>query len=276
MNNIGTLPISHPDAAFIVGVAFSASEIIEKIYAGHFKVDLKAGHEPVTIADREADNHITGALRTRYPHDSILSEENGLDIPDSHNNRAWFIDPIDGTREFIRKSGEFSIQIGMAREGRPEFGLVYQPVGRNLYIAAVGEGCWWHNPSNGWRRLQIGPRSEEIKLAISRSHPCRLAQKVHKHIGGTGLLPCGGVGLKLMAIARGQAHYYINSSNATKTWDLAAPEVLFSEAGGVVCDLEGSVFKYDDPSDYHHRHGLLAACDSSLQQQILSCIRTCL
>jgi len=266
------LPFSNPDAEFVIGVALSAAEKINEIYAADFQVEYKDGHEPVTIADQQADLIITSGLRRRFPRDRIFSEENGLDVPENANSRIWYIDPIDGTREFIRKNGEFAIQIGLADAAGLQFGLVYQPVGENLYIAAPGCGCWWHNRENGWQRLQIPPaRGNAAILVISRSHPSPLGQKIHAAIGGTGVISQGGVGLKLMAIAKGQGHYYINCSNATKAWDLAAPEILFREAGGIVSQLDGSSFSYA-PSDYRHEKGLLAGSDAELHQKILRVI----
>lgn len=269
MKTLNDLPLRHPDAAFVIGVAFSAAVIIEKIYAGDVTTEFKAGDEPVTIADRESDRHIIEQLRQRHPHDRILSEEHGLNSPLAWNNRCWFIDPIDGTVEFIKKTGDFAIQIGLAVAGEMEFGLVYQPIGKNLYVAASGQGCWWHSPGNGWQRLQMEPRSGGLKLAVSRSHPCRLGQDVHARLGGGSLIPRGGVGLKLMAIARGQADYYINSSNKTKAWDIAAPEILFIEAGGTVSDLAGRRMVYD-PADYRHQRGLLACCSRVLHDRVLA------
>jgi 3'(2'), 5'-bisphosphate nucleotidase len=263
------IPLRHPDASHVIGVAFSAAKIIEKIYAGDFATEFKDGEEPVTAADRQSDLHIISELRSRHPHDRILSEEHGLNEPPAFNNRVWFIDPIDGTSEFIKRSGEFAIQIGLAVGGSLDFGLVYQPIGRNLYVAARGEGCWWYNPASGWQRLQISPRGSNLRLAVSRSHPCPLGRSVHEKLSGTGVFACGGVGLKLMAMARGLADYYINSSNKTKAWDIAAPEILFVEAGGQVSDLAGGAFSYD-PADFRHRNGLLAACDRTLQQQVVS------
>ena len=269
MNKLNDIPLSHPDAAYAIGVAFSAAAIIEKIYAGEFTTEYKDGEEPVTIADRMSDAHIIEALRSRHPHDRILSEEHGLNTPVEPNNRVWFIDPIDGTSEFIKRSGEFAIQIGLAVEARLQFGLIYQPVGQNLYVAASGAGCWWHNPATGWQRLRVGPRHAELCLAVSRSHPCPVGKMVHDKLHGRAVFNCGGVGLKLMAIARGFADYYINNSNKTKAWDIAAPEILFLEAGGQVSDLGGGAFSYD-PLAYLHRRGLLAACDRELQQQVVT------
>ncbi len=268
MKTANEIPLKHPDAAHVIGVALSAAEIIEKIYAGDFATEYKDGEEPVTAADRLSDSHIIECLRARHPHDRILSEEHGLNSPAAPNSRVWFIDPIDGTCEFIKRTGEFAIQIGLAVSGRMQFGLVYQPVGQNLYVAADSEGCWWHNPGHGWQRLKITARTSGLCLAVSRSHPCRVGQNVHQKLRGSAVFSCGGVGLKLMAIARGLADYYVNSSNKTKAWDIAAPEILFTEAGGRVSDLAGGSFSYD-PSDYRHRRGLLAARDSELQRQVI-------
>jgi len=272
VNIVEKTALKHPDAGFVIGVALSAAEIIEKIYAGSFATEYKAGEEPVTIADRLADRHIVDSLHARFPHDRILSEEHGLYVPDSCNNRVWFIDPIDGTREFIRHTGEFAIQIGLAVAGRLQLGLVYQPVGKNLYIAAAGEGCWWHAPGRAWERLHVSKAAIDLRLAVSRSHPCPIGSRVHSLLGGASHFSCGGVGLKLMAMARGFADYYINSSNQTKAWDIAAPEILFVEAGGMVSDLRGQPFAYD-PTDFRHRHGLLGACDESLQQKVIAQVK---
>jgi 3'(2'), 5'-bisphosphate nucleotidase len=267
-----SLPISHPDAVFVIGVALSAAEKINEIYRQEFSVEYKAGEEPVTVADRQADLIITRQLRQRFPKDQIFSEENGLDRPENANTRVWYIDPIDGTREFIARNGEFAVQIGLADGENLEFGLVYQPVGENLYVAAVGEGCWWHSPKNGWQRLQIPPKVEEQTiLVISRSHPSRLGTRIHQALSGTGVISHGGVGLKLMAIAKGAGHYYINCSNSTKAWDIAGPELLFREAGGVVTQLDGSRFSYM-PAAYRHEKGLVASCNSELQQKVLAVI----
>ncbi len=270
-----SIPFNYPDAEFVVGVALSAAEKILEIYVQDFAVEFKDGNEPVTVADQQADLIITSLLRKRFPRDRIFSEENGLDVPPMAGQRTWYVDPIDGTREFIAKNGEFAIQIGLADGNQLEFGLVYQPVGQNLYVAAAGEGCWWHSPISGWRRLRIkdGKVDGPIQV-VSRSHPSRLGKKIHKAIGGLGMISHGGVGLKMMAIARGLGHYYVNCSNNTKAWDLAGPEILFKEAGGSVSQLDASPFSYD-PADYRHTKGLLASCNDDLQQRILSaCPRT--
>ncbi len=269
----GALPFSSPDAAFLLETAEAAAREIMRVYAGEFGVDLKGGVEPVTQADRAADALIVKALAARFPEDAILSEENGLQEAGRAGRRVWFIDPVDGTKEFIKRNGEFSVQIGRSADGVPDLGIVLQPATGDVWMAALGEGCFHRAPGSVWERVRIPSRCVgAVVLAISRSHPSMLAVRANRALGSDRQLEKGGVGLKLMAIAAGAAHYYLNDSNSTKAWDVAAPQILFTEAGGIVTDLRGEPFRYD-VADYRHRHGLLAACDGELHQRLLEFIR---
>ncbi|NLI79639.1 MAG: 3'(2'),5'-bisphosphate nucleotidase CysQ [Candidatus Riflebacteria bacterium] len=265
-------PSIHPDLAFVVGVVLSAGEEILRIYRSGFDVSYKKGEEPVTQADQAADRLIVSALLERFPTDATLSEEQGLrNWCPGEDQRTWFIDPIDGTKEFIKRNGEFAIQVGLAREGRLELAVVLQPTTPCLFVAAKGKGCFRQSGDGGWARIVIPPRTGPPVLALSRSHPSRLAQDVVARLGSGGILQRGGVGLKLMAIAGGEAHFYVNDSNSTKAWDIAGPELLFTEAGGEVSDLLGHPFTYDPKHPLHH-HGLLASADKALHQAILQSI----
>ena len=130
---INSCPLKHYAAKYVIKTALGAAEIIEKIYATDFKTEYKPGDEPVTIADKQSDDYIVSALKKEYPNDRILSEEHGLYTPEKPNNKTWFIDPIDGTAEFIARNGEFATQIGMAVNEKLEFGLVYQPINTRLF-----------------------------------------------------------------------------------------------------------------------------------------------
>lgn len=268
------IPLRHADAGFLLKTAEAAAREIMRVYAGEFTVDMKGGVEPVTQADRVADALIVGALKTRFPEDAILSEENGLQVSGRAGRRVWFIDPVDGTKEFVKRNGEFSVQIGMSVDGVIELGIVLQPATGDAWLAARGEGCHHRSPGGDWSRLVIPPRGEKpLVLAISRSHPSILAVRAGRAIGAERQLERGGVGLKLMAIASGAAHYYLNDSNSTKAWDIAAPEILFTEAGGIVTDLRGEPFRYD-VNDYRHSYGLLASSDAALHERLLDFVRS--
>jgi 3'(2'), 5'-bisphosphate nucleotidase len=267
-----SIPINHPDAIYAIGVVLEASKIILDIYQKDFQVEYKPGDEPVTIADKQTDEFLIKSLKAQFPKDQILTEENGFYCPQDCSDRLWIIDPIDGTREFIAKTGEFSIQVGLAVAGELSLGLIYQPTRRAMYIGARGEGCWESIDGRAWTRLSMaGASYDRLTIAVSRSFPCPTGLLVHKALGGTGQISRGGVGLKLMAIAKHEAHYYINNSNKTKAWDSAGPELLFKEAGGSITDLGGKPFIYDG-ADYRHTNGLLATCCDELHEKILKII----
>ncbi|NLM17729.1 MAG: 3'(2'),5'-bisphosphate nucleotidase CysQ [Candidatus Riflebacteria bacterium] len=267
-------PFQHEYLDFALTTALAASDIILDIYNSDFKKELKDGNEPVTEADRAADMFITAAIKREFPNDSILSEECGSYVPDSPNGRAWFIDPIDGTAEFIKKNGQFAIQMGLAVDGEISFGLVLKPVGSVVYVAATGQGCWTKSSKAPWQKLVAHkPDKQDLVLASSISYPSETGIAVHKILNGTKLIKRGGVGLKLMAIAGGEADYYINDSNKTKAWDVAAPEILFKEAGGLLTEMSGKPFRYDI-NDYGHKNGLLASNDTALHSELLKILKS--
>ncbi|MDD3001782.1 MAG: 3'(2'),5'-bisphosphate nucleotidase, partial [Candidatus Riflebacteria bacterium] len=118
MISIKDIPINHPDAPSLVGVVLSAAKIILKIYSGTFETEYKDDDEPVTIADKKSDEQIIKELQQYFPTDKILTEEHGLVLPSGkESNRLWIVDPIDGTKEFINRTGEFSIQVALAING---------------------------------------------------------------------------------------------------------------------------------------------------------------
>lgn len=267
--DIFDLPIKHKDTKTVVKTALGAAKIILKVYNENFVTEYKPGDEPVTQADKLSDAYIIESLKSAFPNDRILTEEHGLYTPQKDvSNRLWIIDPVDGTQEFVNKTGDFATQIALAVNGKLELGAVYQPTTSTLYIASKDEGCWKFSEA-GWQKLHV-PQCDydNLTLMISRNHKCPTGESIHKALGGKNIKAHGGVGLKLMMIAEQKAHYYINNSNKTKAWDSAAPEILFKEAGGVITDLQGNPFSYD-PADYKHKHGLVASCSEDLHKKVV-------
>ena len=176
MTGIKNLPISHPDAPSLVGVVLSAAEIILQIYSENFTTEYKEDREPVTIADKKSDEQIIKELQQYFPSDKILTEEHGLVIPSiKESNRLWIVDPIDGTKEFINRTGEFSVQIALAINESLSLGAVYQPTSSTLYLASENEGCWQYSSETDWKRLYVSKSyTPNLTLAISKNHPCSL------------------------------------------------------------------------------------------------------
>lgn len=226
--------------------AREAGQIILEIYAAPFDVVEKAGGQgPVTEADSRANELIVEALRREFPSDSIIAEES-YRRDETASSRCWFVDPLDGTREFVERNGMFAVHIGLAVEGRPVAGVVFAPVSGKLYQGASEGGCWLLHQDQR-RRLEVphAPDVRNLHLLVSRSHPSRRTRAIMERLGITKVTEQGSVGLKVGLIAEGAGDLYLHPSPRSSRWDTCAPEALLRAAGGVLTDSEGSPYVYD-------------------------------
>ncbi len=214
---------------------------------GELGVEMKPGDEPVTAADRAASELIVSGLAQAFPDDVIISEESADDLRRLTHPRVWYIDPIDGTKDFIRGRDGFSVMIGLAVDAVPVVGVLYQPVGDNLFWAAPGQGAWIVPPDQEPRRLACSAVTEvsELRLVASRSHRSPKIDEVKSALGIESELNIGSVGLKLALIALAERDLYVNPASRCKTWDTCAPEALLREAGGRITDIAGNALRYD-------------------------------
>jgi 3'(2'), 5'-bisphosphate nucleotidase len=212
-------------------------------------VDRKAGDEPVTEADRRADRMITAALKAAFPGDGLLSEEAPDDGSRLGAERVWMIDPIDGTKDFIRGEGGYATMIGLVAGERPVLGVVYQPAQERLFYAVAGHGAFCRGPDGKTERLQVSPVRDlgQVRMVASRSHRDETIDKVRAELGITDELNVGSVGLKLGLIARGERDLYVNPQGHSKLWDACAPEIILTEAGGRLTDTRGAAIDYRAP-----------------------------
>src|SRR5690606_1497796 len=130
------------ELALVMKIALEAGTIVNTFYVGSSEVEYKSPDEPVTEADRSANQHIVSRIQAAYPEDGMLSEESQDSLERLNKERVWIIDPLDGTKEFIARNGEFSIMIGLAIKGRPAMGVVHQPESGLLYTGIVGHGAY--------------------------------------------------------------------------------------------------------------------------------------
>ncbi len=228
-------------------------------------VDRKAGDEPVTRADREASDVILAGLGREFPCDIFISEE----APDDPRRlrdpgaRIWFIDPLDGTNDFIRGRVGFSVMIGMCVGGRPRLGVVFQPIapdgGDRVFTATTGHGTWMED-AHGRHRLTCSTTTDPaaLRLVASKSHRTTEIDAVKTTLGIADEMNIGSVGLKLGLIALAERDLYVNPSSKSKAWDTCAPEALLVEAGGRITDLWGDPLHYD-LADLRNLRGLLAS-----------------
>jgi 3'(2'), 5'-bisphosphate nucleotidase len=247
-----------------IATALIAGKAILKHYAEEFETEQKIGvdnrSEPVTAADREASRIIVDGLAAAFPADGILSEEETDDLElRISKHRVWIIDPIDGTAGFVKKDGDFGVQIGLAEDGVPVVGVVYLPFHDVLSYAVKGEGSF--SVTNGGSPVRMTTSDvavlSEMTLAMSRDHPSSRMARIIEHFGFRGTVRRGSVGLKVALIADQTCDIYVHPSPRTKLWDTCAPQIILEEAGGRFTDLFGNEMRYDTP-DLQNHNGILA------------------
>lgn len=260
---------------FAMKVAREAATIVNTFYVGSSEVRYKSDREPVTEADRSANQHIVTRVRTEYPEDGMLSEESKDDLTRLECERVWIIDPLDGTKEFIARNGEFSIMIGLAVHGEPVLGVVMQPEAGLLYVGARGQGAWLHEAEE---RIALGvssaDRTNQMILVSSRSHRQQITDKMRAALRITSERVSGSVGLKVGLIARELADLYIHPSPGCKEWDLCAPHALLEAAGGTMTDCWGNPLRYNK-RDVRAHNGLVASNGRVHEQVVETVARIC-
>jgi 3'(2'), 5'-bisphosphate nucleotidase len=255
-------------------LALEAGDIALRYHGStELKVERKDEGEPVTRADKEANAVIVGGLQREFPDDALLAEETPDDGSRLRKNRVWMVDPIDGTRDFIRGRDGWSVMIGLLIDGRPALGVVWQPIGRRLYYATRGDGAFLSEGDAAPARIHTSTVStpDKIRLVASQSHRTPVIDEVRKQLGISDELNVGSVGLKLGLIARGLRDLYVNPSSKSSAWDTCGPEAILVEAGGRLTDLWGRLIDYR-ADDVKNRDGLVAS-NGPLHELVLEKIR---
>jgi 3'(2'), 5'-bisphosphate nucleotidase len=259
-------------------IARQAGEIVLQYYGEKVEVEWKAPGNPVTAADHAANALILEHLRKNFSGEAVLAEESDDDMSRLGREVFWVVDPLDGTKEFIKRNGEFSIMIGLVKHGRPILGVVFQPAPPTglkpgaLYSGVIGLGAWLSlGGSERPIRVSAIDQPSQLRMIASRSHFDERVDQVRKKLGIHEILRSGSVGLKCGAIAAGACELYIHPSSKVNLWDSAAPAAILTAAGGVMTDLRG------EPLDYNsvgvgHPQGLLAS-HGRLHEQIVSVIK---
>ncbi len=239
----------------------AGAAIMARYLKGNLAVESKGAEGPVTEADKAAHRLITRELSGVFPDDVVVSEEGeGDPRAGREGKRVWIVDPLDGTADFIAGNGEFSVLIGLVVDGAPILGVVYQPVGDNLFYAVKGRGAFAELDGRQPTRLRVTDekRPERMTAVVSRNHRSKTVDAVLEAIGPAREITCGSVGLKVTQLVLGEADLYFHPSPKTKLWDTAAPQILLEEAGGVLTDLAGRPLRYNVPG-LANPHGLAAS-----------------
>ena len=244
-------------------LARAAGAVLLEHYYSPFLVEQKVNAldelEEVTAADREANELIVTRLQDEFPDDGILAEESTDSEHRLEKDRVWLIDPMDGTKNFIARDGDFAVQIGLAVGGESILGVVYQPTRKVLYRAVRGGGAWIEDEDKPAARMSVSNQTKagEMILASSRSHRSPRMEQVVSAFGFKRETRRGSVGVKIGLIAEQKADLYLHLSPSTKQWDTCAPEIILAEAGGRVTDLFGQPLRYNAVR-IDNRNGIVA------------------
>ena len=218
----------------LIEIAWAASDKIMAIYEQTITFSLKSDNSPVTMADLASHNIITDALSELLPSIPIVSEENTelINLDKTNYSTFWLIDPLDGTKEFIHRNGEFSINIALIDKNEPQFGLICSPMIQTIYLGIKHNGAFkYSRQGNKILLTDVKSMLEGLSVLHSRSHDSPLALMPHlPNLPIKEFIPLGSA-LKFCALAEGKAHVYPRLSGSME-WDTAAGHALLMATGG--------------------------------------------
>ncbi|MDH3350040.1 MAG: 3'(2'),5'-bisphosphate nucleotidase CysQ [Gammaproteobacteria bacterium] len=233
----------------VVDLAVDAGQAIMKVYATEFDVQSKADDSPLTQADLAAHRCIVAGLGELTPDIPIISEEEGLPRFEDRSQwqRYWLIDPLDGTREFVNRNGEFTVNIALIDVHRPVFGVVHVPVQDKTYIGCEGHGAELRDGGSSTAIRVAAASGRPVRVVGSRSHRGSSLDAFLKRVGESDMVPMGS-SLKFCVVAEGRADIYPRLG-PTSEWDTAAAQAVVEQAGGKVLELDGKPLSYNAKSE---------------------------
>lgn len=247
----------------VIQVAYAAGKVIMEVYEADYEVEEKSDHTPVTEADIAANKVVIEALQELTPHLPILTEESDKNPYQVRQQweRYWLIDPLDGTREFIKRNGEFTVNIALIDGSQPVLGVVYAPVRGRLYYAAKGQGAFKQASTNPPVPIEVRrERNKKIVVACGRSHPSDEVKSFLENLGEHEVIRVGSA-LKSCMVAEGKADLYVRLG-PTSEWDTAAAQCVVEEAGGKITDTSMQRLQYNTKESLLNPHFFVFGDDS--------------
>ena len=252
--------LNDADLRYLVTLADTAGEAIMAVYEKRDGLQhaVKVDKSPLTAADLASNEILVLGLQTRWPHIPILSEESVNTFTNGEQPQLyWALDPLDGTKEFIKGNGEFTVNIALVVNGEPQIGVVGVPALGLMYVGAYGDVCKFDTQAkkrdaDGWKNIRVSGASVELlgdqplRVAMSRSHPSAELDKWLKQFKMVESREIGN-SLKFCLVAEGAADVYPRLG-LTCIWDTAAGHALVKAAGGFVCQWNNSPLTYAEPS----------------------------
>lgn len=235
----------------LLDIAKEAAREILDVYERPFGVDYKGPKDPITEADRRANDLICERLARLYPGVPIVAEESPEQDWQHYRDseRVFFVDPLDGTREFVAKTDAFVVMIGLLEGARPTHGVLHAPVARRSWTGDPESGAWEVSPDGERRLLRMAKDTQlpDATVASSRSQPDSLLERAIVHLAPKAVKPIYSAGLKAAAVSAGEADVYLAPESAGFRWDSCAPEAVVTAAGGRYTDALGRALDYRAP-----------------------------
>ena len=240
------MPVTAELREGVIALAREAAAAILQVYEGAFDVERKADASPLTAADLAAHRCIVAGLALLTPDIPVLSEEAAEETPLAERrawHRLWLVDPLDGTREFVKRNGEFTVNIALIEDGAPVFGVIQAPVGGALWYGEAGGGAF-RRDGDDERPIRVrAPAAMPLRVAASRSHRDPRTEALMVRIGETETVARGS-SLKFCLLAEGGMDVYPRFG-PTSEWDTAAGQCILEAAGGAVIDPKGRPLRYN-------------------------------
>ena len=250
------IPISDriPELDIAIKAAKEAGDAILEIYQRDFDTHTKKDNSPITEGDLKS-NEIIKKILSETEH-MILSEEEDDDLSRLSENMIWIVDPLDGTSDFIDKTGEFTIMIALIKNKKPILGVIGWPTEKTFFVAQKGSGAFRYS-NDEWHKISVTSISELSKCRTvgSRHHLSDREKSFIKKLGIEDFTSIGS-SLKVGKISSGEAEAYITTTNKMKEWDSAASYCIISEAGGKMTDMLGNDITYNNKNVFH-QNGIL-------------------
>lgn len=243
MSRPPSLTVGEPELRALCRIARKAADEVMAVYAGEIEAWRKQDDSPLTQADLRADAAIREGLQAAFPGVFMLSEESVCGST-AGSDGFFLVDPLDGTREFIGRNGEFTVNIAWVAQGEPMAGVVLAPALGEMYFAARGLGAWKQAAQEA-RRIRVAsrPADQPLRVIGSRSHGGEALARWLARLQSPHTFVAAGSSLKFCRIAEGEADIYPRTG-PTSQWDTAAGQAVLQEAGGAVLDALGSPLTY--------------------------------
>ncbi len=260
----------------MLAIAAEAAVVVKEVYDKPFSVQYKGPADPVTEADERANELICRRLAEAFPDIPVVAEESPEERWQSFrsSDRIFFVDPVDGTREFVARNGEFVVMIGLVHGEQATHGVVHAPAHDLAWAGEVGQGAFEVDHAGNRRPLQVGQQATlaDASVVSSRTHRSPLLGQALDLLAPKRVVSLGSAGLKGVAVARGEADVYMAPERAGSLWDACAPDAIVRAAGGIYTDAFGHPIDYRAERVENER-GIVAA-NPTLHDRVVTRLRS--